>query len=69
MSDDESAKMLDIINAGTFCDLSYGLLRIVPGWSMEYLGKNNIASYFAKSEKRLQEKLDKFVEQVQSGLS
>ena len=64
MSDDESSKMLDMIREGSFCDLSYALLLVDSGWSKESIGKENIASYFAKKEKSLQEKIDKFVDEA-----
>lgn len=64
MSDDESSKMLDMIREGSFCDLSYALLLVDSGWSKESIGKENISSYFAKKEKSLQEKIDKFVDKA-----
>ena len=64
MSDDESSKMLDMIREGSFCDLSYALLLVDSGWSKESIGNENIASYFAKKEKSLQEKIDKFVDEA-----
>ena len=69
LSDSDSGKMLDIISAGTFCDMSYAIIRVVPGWSMEYLGKKDIASYFAKNEKKWQENIDSFVATAEGNLS
>lgn len=62
VSDDESVKMLDIINSGKQCDITYGFyFKLADSYPMFKVGRSDdIVSIFAKNLNKWQGVIDKF---------
>lgn len=62
VSDDESVKMLDIINSGKQCDITYGFyFKLADSYPLFKVGRSDdIVSIFAKNLNKWQGVIDKF---------
>lgn len=64
-SDEVTGQMLDIINSGKQCDITYGFLfQFAQSYPMYKVGKEDIVSSFAKNLKKWQGILDDFQEKA-----